>query len=261
MKKSPKKNTEELKQANSKTVKINGQKKLLLMDDEEDAKSLEQFVETCVKELFEQTMNENFIDETNYPEGFNVNDFKSLSDYQQKIKYARKFLGKHIGKGTSRIVFAIDQNTVVKIALDRKGLFQNSAEIEIAATEPQIVAKVLSSDDNFYYLEMERARKIAQSDWKRSTGHSFQAWMNTLRNKIIDLTLSTAYKQKVPDDFEDIEETPFFKEVINFILNYGVSVGDIARITSWGIVIRDGKTMPVIIDYGLTNSNAQYAMP
>jgi len=265
--KKKKENTEEYKQTNTKKIKVNGKNKLLLMNDEEEKNSLENFVEASVKkaieELFAQKENivyESLIDEANYPENFKIDDFIRQSTFEGRIDYAKKHLGKHIGKGTARIVFAADRHTVVKIALNEKGLLQNKAEATIAKSEPKIIAQILSADKSYSYLEVERAKEITNEDWKKLTGFSFDDWAATLRNYMIDLTNSKSFKVKVPDNFEEIEDTDLFEETVRFIVDNDMPAGDLIRISSWGVVNRRNKNVPVIIDYGMTNANARLVM-
>lgn len=265
--KKKKENTEEYKQTNTKKIKVNGKNKLLLMDDEEEKNRLENFVEAFVKqaleELFVQKANlvtESLIDEANYPENFKINEFISLSSFKKRIEYAKAHLGKYIGKGTSRIVFAADKHTVVKIAINERGLLQNKAEAMIAKNEPKIIAQILAADKSYSYLEVERAKSATDDDWKKLTGFSFADWSATLRNHMIDLTNSSSFKVRAPDNFEEIEDTDLFDETVHFIIDNDMPTGDLIRISSWGVVNRHGKNIPVIIDYGMTNSNAHLVM-
>jgi hypothetical protein len=42
-------------------------------------------------------------------------------------------------------------------------------------------------------------------------------------------------------------------ELFSFIGNYAVPVGDLERLSSYGVVKRDGQDKIVLIDYGLTH--------
>ena len=47
-------------------------------------------------------------------------------------------------------------------------------------------------------------------------------------------------------------DNDFCYEIFDFIGNYGLPVGDLLRLSSYGVVERDGSENVVIIDYGLT---------
>jgi hypothetical protein len=251
-----KSNTDELKQANSKQVKVGGETKTLLLDDEEEknklSKYIEEYISKSIKEIFEQQQ-DLFIDEV----AFKINDFKKLPDLKNKIKYAEQKLGKSIGKGTARIVFPLGEDSVIKIALNEKGLLQNAAEISIfRKNNSNIISQIKNFDKDFSYIETEKAKPATPNDWKEITGVSFKDWASTLKNYLIDITGARANKEAAPENFEDIEETNFFKNTVNFLRKNSIMAGDLLNLSSWGIINRNGKIVPIIIDYGLTKSNA-----
>ena len=259
------KHTEEHKQANKKTIKVGNQEKDLIFDNEEfeledsqlSENDLERVVEQMVSgemdDLNESPLYEGWLEEADYPEGFDIETFKSLPSFKKRVQYARDHLGK-IGAGSARIVFGVDPFTVVKIAMNKKGLAQNEAEVDVSRRGYDITAKVDEFDgESYLYIEMERAKKLNKSDWKRLTGWSFDDWMNTLNNRMLDLTGNRGYRRMTPEDFEDIEESELFSDVVEMMMNFSMPTGDVARASSWGIVTRDGKKVPVMIDYGLTS--------
>lgn len=270
-------NTDEYKEYNKKTIKIDDEEKLLLFDNEEatekdgdfisenELNELREFVYQAVEEVLEsitaktserKPLYEGWLEEAEYPEGFSIEEFKSLSSFKKRVAYARKHLGR-IGGGSARIVFGIDPNTVVKIAMNRKGQAQNEIEADVSNIGYDIIANVEDYDeDSYLYVEMERARKLKRFDWKRITGWYFKEWMNTLSNYIRERRSPNKSKfmfsYPLPDDFEDIEESELFSEIVRMIADFGMPVGDIVRESSWGIVNRNGKDTPVLVDYGLT---------
>lgn len=261
------KHTEEHKADNKKTVTVNGQKKLLLFDNEGQEgepqifeKELQKTIKQFVAEILEEIKNdkkqlcEAWLDEADYPEGFSLETFRTLSSYKKRAEYAKKYLGR-LGKGSGRIVFAADRNTVVKIAVNKKGLAQNDVEADVSRIGYENIAKVIDHDDEYLYIEAERAQKIKKSDWKRLTGWTFDEWSNTLNNYINENRgQSTGWKLPVPPDFEEIEETELFNNIVTMMADFDMPVGDVAKINSWGMVTREGKEVLVLVDYGLTQS-------
>lgn len=251
-------NSDELKQANSKQVKVGGETKTLLLDDEEEKNKLKKYIEEyitkSIKEIFEQQ--NSYIDESGQT-SFKIEDFKRIPHLKNKIKYAEMHLGKSIGKGTARIVFPLNKDTVIKIALNENGLLQNAAEISIfRKNNSNLISQIKNFDKDFSYIETEKATPASSNDWKRITGSSFRDWAVTLKNYLIDVSRASANKELAPENYEDIEETKFFKDTVKFILNNSVMAGDLLNLSSWGIANRGNKATPVIIDYGLTKSNA-----
>jgi hypothetical protein len=66
------------------------------------------------------------------------------------------------------------------------------------------------------------------------------------------MSRQTFYNLEKPKNYDVINETVFFQDLINIIGNYNMPIGDIKRPSSWGIVNRNGKKTPVLIDFGLT---------
>ena len=67
------------------------------------------------------------INEMAYPVSFNMDEFKMLKTFAARIKYCQARL-QRISSGSSRIVYKIDNEKVLKLAKNRKGIAQNEAE-------------------------------------------------------------------------------------------------------------------------------------
>ena len=48
-------------------------------------------------------------------------------------------------------------------------------------------------------------------------------------------------------------EDEFVYPMLNLMANYDIPVGDLLKISSYGVVKRDGQDAIVLIDYGLNN--------
>ena len=60
-------------------------------------------------------------------DGFDMEYFKQLSSFRKRIDYCGKYL-KRLSSGSSRIVYIVDEQKVLKIAKNTRGLEQNRAE-------------------------------------------------------------------------------------------------------------------------------------
>ena len=65
-----------------------------------------------------------------------------------------------IGSGSSRIVWALDKNTVIKMAKNEKGIAQNLAELRVFEKSPERVAKIKWYHPKGYYLIVERCTSL-----------------------------------------------------------------------------------------------------
>lgn len=66
----------------------------------------------------------NIIGEMAYPVSFNFDEFKSLKSFAQRVRYCDEHLQK-LGSGSSRIVYVVDNDKVLKLAKNKKGLAVN----------------------------------------------------------------------------------------------------------------------------------------
>lgn len=51
--------------------------------------------------------------------------------------------------------------------------------------------------------------------------------------------------------YKQISETDFVSDLVELIVSHDLGIGDIQRISSWGVVTRNGSDHLVLIDYGL----------
>ena len=211
-----------------------------------------------------------------YPSSFSFDDLKKITTYAGKKKYIDSHLEK-IGTGSSRIVYRVDDEKVLKLAKNRKGLAQNEEEISKSLYDTDLFANLYESDEDCYWIEMEIAKKIKPSDVKRIYGVSFDI--------IIDFIIK-CYKQRGADTYNykflsthsnfNIFWDDFFEWTDgNHTKNYKISdklgnlllsiydyfgdfycnwqdVSDWTRLFNWGIVKRDGEEHMVVIDMGLS---------
>lgn len=189
-----------------------------------------------------------------YPESWNIDDFKNLSTFYERIKYCNQHL-KKIGAGSSRIVYQIDNEKVLKLAKNRKGLTQNEVEINLSNDSyiDHIVAKVFDSDENNKWLEMELVRKLTNSEFKKIIGYSFEDYSNALRYQKNPQRRIGFFSYSKPENFDELWENEFISDMFDFISNYDVVVGDLTKLSSYGIAKSNGSEKIVLVDYGLND--------
>jgi mRNA-degrading endonuclease RelE of RelBE toxin-antitoxin system len=193
--------------------------------------------------------------EEDYPESWNIEEFKQLKSFNERIRYCNQHL-QRLSSGTSRVVYKIDDEKVLKLAKNKKGLSQNESEVDYG-TEiylESITARIFEYDENYLWVEMELARKMTAGDFKRISGYDFKDYSAALNNLYHGRTnYRKGYKMNVDPDLEQkMWDDEFVYDMFQYIGNYDVPVGDLLRLNSYGIVKRDGQDTIVLIDYGLT---------
>lgn len=210
----------------------------------------------------------NIINEMAYPSNFDLQEFSKLPTFRARLKYCDERLQK-LGSGSSRTVYKVDDQKVLKIAKNQKGLAQNEAEMDWGRNNYGVFGIIYEADtENNTWIEMELASKARASDFQRILGVS---WEET--TALIDYIFSLSSKCRYPMYFNERiknlyekliveEESEFFLSLNMYIFDYQPwSVNDWTVLNNWGIVKRNGKEELVIIDDGLSEDvwNNYYA--
>jgi hypothetical protein len=203
-----------------------------------------------------------FILDEAYPEAFDMEHFKSLNDFDERLNYANDHL-KHIGGGSAREVFKIDDEKCLKVASNSRGIAQN--KVEYVASQDgdfnDLFAKIYDRHPNNLWNEMELARKLEYYVWEKIVGLEFDVFNIVLADYYYKkLKSSTSYPNELSNDFSKISKevistvynSQMFKMLVAYIQKYNVPIGDLTQIDSYGLVKRDGNYSIVMIDYGMT---------
>lgn len=222
------------------------------------------------------------INEMAYPATFDMKRFKSLKTFRDRTNYCLSEL-KYLGMGSARMVFEVDDEKVLKLAYNKKGLAQNEAEADWFLPSYGIFAEVYDMHPSYQWIEMEKAAPARIADFDRIyTGENglfggfFEDWAEDMgedysRRGMFDWLHAYVYhaylvskgwnKGEAWEDvfaaFENTDEYPgsLFDGLSRYIRDYDLhAYGDLQRISSYGLVRRDGGERIVLIDYGLNNS-------
>ena len=192
------------------------------------------------------------IDE-DYPSTWSIEEFKQISSYAGRMKYAETHL-KKIASGSSRVVYQIDDEKVLKLAKNKKGLAQNETEIDWGGDSyfGSILAKVYDNDDTNLWVEMELARKVTPNKWKEHIGVS----MDDFRMYLLVKSNENKGKRSgysIDDNVRGfLDESDFTMSILEFMDSTNSPHGDFGRLSSYGLVREDGQESIVLIDFGLT---------
>ena len=207
--------------------------------------NLKKIIRECLDEMF----CEEYIEEMAYPESFNFEEFKKIKSFAGKQKYAKQHLLGKVGAGTSRAVFRVDDEKVIKIALNEKGLAQNSAESEGYKQNYDAIARVFDVDQDDMWIEMEMAKRVSPKRFKELTGFNVEdltAWLPSIRG------IGGYGKVK------DLSEFEFAEDLREFVEDYYYPVpGDFVKINTYGEVLRNGVPKIVVVDFGYDNNTAE----
>lgn len=191
-----------------------------------------------------------------YPSSWSLDEFKKQTSFKKRVMYCNTHL-KRITSGSSRIIYKIDDEKVLKLARNKRGLAQN--EIEASYSKyydiQDILAKVFEYDQNDLWIEMELARMVTPEMFEKIIGVSFENYSRTIYNYWLTIDVrNRGYKGKVDSGIETkMWESEFCSSIFTLISDYNILPGDLNKINSYGLVHRNGEDEVVLIDYGLTN--------
>lgn len=213
------------------------------------------------KIIIKTLLRESLLDE-DYPESFNMGKFKSLKSFKDRIDYCNKHL-KRISGGTSRIAYKIDDEKVLKLARNRKGLAQNEVEVDYSEEYviESILAKVFDYDKNYLWVEMELARPVTEKIFKQVNGYSFGLYSLAINNfyygSLKPNNGNVRHIHGLEQAIQDLWEDEFAYDIFQYLGNFNVPVGDLMKLSTYGLVKRNGQDTIVLIDYGLDHDTLE----
>jgi hypothetical protein len=164
-----------------------------------------------------------------------------------------KLLGfnlKNLGQGSSRTVYALSEDLVLKVARNKAGIAQNEAEYRAYEKLPDcsIIARIFYYQKDFQWLVVERIlRRTDDSDFQMYGINTDQMSLRQMLDLVVDGTPAAKLKFLNPAFNRDFRALRYIVKRTNGMM------GEIAHHKQWGIVERKGQEYPVLVDYGLTS--------
>ena len=217
------------------------------------------FYNTKMKNMMESSISYPII-EMAYPSNFNLKEFSNIRSFKERKKYCDERLQK-LGTGSSRIAYRVDDNKVLKIAYNNKGIAQNQHEADWHRNTYGVFAEIFEADtEKYLWLEMEIASKANKNDFQRIFGISWEMTQDMVKycfeqSSNYNRKKKLYYSTNVEKNYEQMvvkDTSQFFVNFQRYLWDYQVySVSDWLDIRNWGVVNRNGNDELVIIDDGL----------
>lgn len=186
---------------------------------------------------------------------FELSDFSKLKNYKERITYCNDLL-RRIGAGSSRIVYEINAKQVLKIAKNIVGIEQNETEArsQIQQKYSDIVTFCYHSHTNFLWAVMERAKPVRPAQFKELCGIAWKDFQHyiTYQNGVLHKNTKIYIEDGVLDAGDS---TILTQRLLELCKESGVSLLDVSKITSWGVVDRNGVPVLVLVDFGAIDTH------
>ena len=190
-------------------------------------------------------------------ETFDINELDNLPSFNRRYKYCVEHLGKPIGRGSSRAVFQIDDERVLKLAINEKGIAQNGAESDWYKQTYDFIPKIYNTSENYNWIDCEFVLPAKKQDFKVCLGVSFDEFcdmLDVIESQYRRWNYNCYPKERYEQVYEFGEEKPLFGEIIQYMTDCQVMTADMLRIVNWGLAQRNGEPVVVLLDHGLTES-------
>lgn len=201
------------------------------------------------------------LQETPLPDDWDKTAYKSNTSFASRVRYAKE-RAKRLGGGSSRVAFEIEYEgrpTVLKIAMNKKGMAQNDYESRILNDYTLTIGIPMidydEENDPPTWIHTEKAEKMKPTQFKKFfnglTPDEVVHLVMVMSGKFNDKRKPANYvadpAPEVKQRYEEIwEDNETINELTDFIGNYDVSPREFGILSNWGVY----KGEPVIIDVG-----------
>lgn len=204
---------------------------------------INEIVKKCVKKCLKEAMDERF----------SFEQLKSIPSFKGRLKYCTDTLGFRIGSGSSRTCFQLDDNRILKLALNAKGIAQNSVEgqrdyyLDGLGIRPEIYNE--TDFDTNLWIVCEYVLPAKKADFPKVLGLTWDDFVDFIFTSGSQMGRGKGQQRLDWETFANLLENNEQLNAINdYIVNYGVPIGDLTRMANYGLSRNNGI---VILDTGL----------
>lgn len=215
-----------------------GRKNQFLTEDK-----IKRVVKKCIRKYINEAMDERF----------SFEQLKSIPSFKGRLKYCIDTLGFRIGSGSSRTCFQLDDNRILKLAMNEKGIAQNSVEgqrdyyLEGLGVRPEIYNE--TDFDNNLWIVCEYVLPAKKADFKKVLGITWDEYVDFVFTSGSQQGRGRGQQMLDWETFGNmLENNEQLKAINDYITNYDAPIGDLLRITNYGLSKNNGI---VILDTGL----------
>jgi hypothetical protein len=188
---------------------------------------------------------------------FSFEDFSLCESYSDKLAYAGKHL-EFLGSGSSRHVFALNDEKVLKVASNENGIIQNNVEKYYCDSKWERLSKVFDHDDDFMWVVSEKTIPVDDGAFEKISGISIDDLYVHLYHHATGIPLPEDLNngfiaECMMGSFEmraKTKDLPIVREIIGKSEEFGFNTSDIPRIEHWGLRKSKKENYLVINDFG-----------
>lgn len=186
-----------------------------------------------------------------------LSELSKKKSFDDRVEFVEEKYEK-LGTGSSRTIFKLNDDLILKVAHNEKGIAQNKVEMN-PKLQRACTNNIVMADGEGKWVIAPFTENIKKEDFKKYVGYSIDPFMNALFYKFNQ----ESDNWNAPRDYEEIEELPLFKCLEQLVLDGDILLGDASKESSWGIskngkiLLRDiGLSREVYDDYYKSNSHS-----
>lgn len=172
-----------------------------------------------------------------------------------------QIFGDRISCGTSRNVYQIDDDRVIKVARNDKGIAQNREEVRSCSNKLDLFPKIFDADRGYMWIVCEYVLPADEDDFIYTMGMQWDDFIRFLNDHYY------LYKRKMNIGTSEkkiekiISKRPMLQELVKYLNSGNIPYGDLMKIENWGLAKRNGRAYLVLLDHGITEEiyNNHYA--
>ena len=194
---------------------------------------------------------------------FSTDELDAINDFRGKVEYCIQHLGNYIAAGSSRAVFQIDDEKVLKLGYNEAGRAQNIEEMQWSNGQYSFLPQVYDSANNGDWMISEYVLPAEEADFTYyfekhlpdecrklvSTWGEFTEFIHSVEAKV----KNHAWRFFSDAKLNLLRTDPLFNEVADYIEKTKMSTGDLTVLNNWGLAKRNNDAMPVLLDAGWRN--------
>lgn len=188
---------------------------------------------------------------------FSFEELNNIKSFPKRVAYCKQHMGNPIGNGSSRMVFQIDDEKVLKLAKNQKGIAQNDVEADWGAQNYGVLPNLYEEANDDTYIVTEYVLPAKPQDFQVCLGMSFEDFCNFVKKcfkSYASSRQSFGVSSNINDDkfSEILENNEWLDQFYTYLSDYQPPLGDLLRIANYGLCKRDGKPEIVLLDSGLS---------
>lgn len=202
---------------------------------------------------FQESLTEDYIENG---DKFSLEKLNEFNSFAARKRYVESNLPRISAGGSSRLVYDMGDNKVLKLAANQKGLAQNYNEASIGTDNyfnGTTVTEVYDAHPDDFWIVSEKATRLTPTQFKNITDVSIEDTGTFLHQKYDENRggrLARQYKTFSDEKYEELNENEFLMNMVDLMYNYDIVSGDLGRISSYGLVNKNGTPTVVLLDYG-----------